>query len=290
MKPRKTVIIIILMILLFGCNEKNKYSESVQNGYKYFEELIPLLNDKKEVYAHYDKIWLPENFYEYIKSNEIQETKLDITRVVEDFYGWDYGYRMEKGTIVINVDENKVIKISMIPKFDEENAYTDLRGILDPFIEIMNQEYNMLLGDKYQRGMTIDQLEEYMVDYYTSEVINSLVEEISKKKDEKYDSVYLSYPNILGIPSWVYDEETGIYELFTPDAIQKGDIYTNYIIVKVYEFSDNRIDVVIIGEYIYDAINYHEYFEERVKLVKLDSIWMLADLLESNKKAVGIMS
>ena len=289
MKQGRIFIMMAIVMLLFGCNVKDKYSENIQNGYKHFEDLIPLLNDKIELYTQYDKIWIPENFYEYINVSEMLEEELDISKVVEDFYGWDYGYRMEKGTIVINVDDNEVIALSMIPKFDEENIYEDSRVIIDAFVEVMNQEYNMLLGNKYRSGMTLKQLEEYMLDYYTEEAIKSLMEEIPRVKERVIGpgDPPLSPYNML-VPSWIYDEETDIYELFTRDTIQTGDIYTNYKIVAVNNFSESRIDVLIIGEYIYDSINYHEYFVEKVKLMRLESGWMLIDLLETNKEAAGI--
>ena len=268
MIKRKLSIIGLVLLLLSGCNNTS-VTESQKKGVKFFEELIEVLDSKENLYTKYEDVWLPNNFYEYVNVEELQNSKVSAKEVVVDYFGWDYGYKTEKGIILINVEGEYIKKLSVIPLLDLEKDYSELKSIINPFIVVMNEEFNMLLGTRYEKGKTIEELREEMKGIYTSLVIEELINEITKEQ-------YL----------FKYNSETKEYYLETRETIQKNDVYGKYEIISVIEESEERVEVIILGEYVYESINYHQYFEETVILIKEEGEWKLGDILKTNKEAV----
>jgi len=265
---KKTLQIALIALLLFGCNLESATVEQ-KEGAKFFEELLEVLDSKESLYDQYGDVWLPNNFYDYVDVEELEKGKVSSKNVVVDYLGWDYGYITKTGTILIDVEGESIKKVSVIPLLDFETEYSELKEILNPFIPVMNQEFNMLMGIRYEEGKTIDSLREEMSGVYTDVIIEKLLKEISEEE-------YL----------FRYKSETGEYYFETRETIQKNDIYGKYEIIRVIEEREDRIEVIILGEYVYESINYHEYFEERVILIKEDGIWKLGDILETNREAV----
>ena len=263
---RKLLVLSLLFLVLSGCNE---VAVEQKEGAKFFEELLEVLDSKESLYEQYGDVWLPNNFYDYVNVEELEKGKVSSKNVMVDYLGWDYGYITKTGTILINVEGESIKKVSVVPLLDLETDYSELKEILNPFIPVMNQEFNMLMGIRYEEGKTIDNLREEMSGVYTDVIIEKLLKEISEEE-------YL----------FRYKSETGEYYIETRETIQKNDIYGKYEIIRVVEEREDRIEVIILGEYVYESINYHQYFEERVILIKEDGIWKLGDILETNREAV----
>lgn len=160
---------------------------------------------------------------------------------------------------------------------EKEIEYANL--LLEPLLEGIRYERAMLMGGEDKRGMTIKELREWMLQYYTEELTNEICTIIVYKgtKSENYKNYYDEFI------AYKYDEGSDIFTLNVP-SYPRGYFDTSYFDNPV--LAENiKIKRVVRGEDVIRVIVdiQGESEEKLIILEKEGTRWYLGRLVCANE-------
>lgn len=156
-------------------------------------------------------------------------------------------------------------------------------GILEPLFEAATLETLMLQGSAYKEGMTISDLKEWMLQYYTSDLVIETCDLITYKSQftfNMYHSGKFSYDE--SSDEFSYTIPVGIgpcTSLFSPLNENEYVLNSEIKIVDIHEFTEDRI----ILEVALSWIDSPTISDETCKLVleREGSNWYFGELITS---------
>lgn len=242
---------------------------------------------KDALYDQYEKVWLGDSsiYPEY----SLEETDLlenfDLSNLRREYMGWDYGYIFKKWSfyeiIVFNIDNKDITRMSIMHFFEEEESENieKTKKIIDPFLDALNQKYNILLGEaggyENSREELIEFLERYYRDglygnkrwvHFYGQPLNTLGAYYIKK--------FVDTPRLIEnawISSVVINQNNNNFSRMYPPGKQTIMPYNNYKVISTQENIGNEIvtyNVEVLTQYFYEDINLFHYSRTGVYLVR----------------------
>lgn len=174
------------------------------------------------------------------------------------------------------IEGEQIISISTYTERSREDVYK----ILVPLLEGIYMENKMIQGATYQEEMTLEDLREFMLEYYTEELVNETCELILYKSELGHGIEYSGMYN--------YDQETDIFYLENSRGLEIFPEDAKITIDEIMTQTEDRIEIRAQTNWklLYDngsigSDGYRNDYLVTIILEKEGHSWYLGDLVFS---------